>query len=191
MGNYKAARSHYEQRFPELLEEDKPEIGTMNYLIAIDLAAVLQKTGEQEKADSLLNDALTYTQSIQRLGVFGYKIADVDISDATIELKDLLGDKSYTITDLSMCITAREGYLLATRIKQVEGIYMMTGAACPFEAEQKDILLKGLTPGKVAARRGKKKKPQGLQRKDYGAYFFKQYKRIGGIKFITIDEYEV
>ena len=108
---------------------------------------------ESEDYRELLEEEKAVVQGMTTTYYSFFEIADVDISDATIELKDLLGDKSYTITDLSMCITAQEGYLLATRIKQVEGIYMMTGAACPFEAEQRDILLEGLTPGKAAARR--------------------------------------
>jgi TolB-like protein/tetratricopeptide (TPR) repeat protein len=78
-GNYIKARAHYEERFPELLAVNKPTIGAINFRVAIDLAAVLHKTGEQERADWLLNGSLTYMQGIQRLGISGYGNSDVQI----------------------------------------------------------------------------------------------------------------
>ena len=77
-GNYRAARSRYAQYYPDLLSDD-PGIGPTNYRAAVDLAAVLQKTGEQERADRLFNDALKYIQGIRRLGYTGYGIRDVEI----------------------------------------------------------------------------------------------------------------
>lgn len=79
LGQFAKARDRYEKSFPELLAKDKPRIGRSNYRAAIDLAAVLQQTGEQERADWLLNDSLKYIQSNPRLSVFGYGIKDVDI----------------------------------------------------------------------------------------------------------------
>lgn len=116
-----------------------------------------------------------------------FEIAGINPREATVQLKDLLGDMTYTITDLSMSHTARQGNLIATRIKQIEGIYMMTGAACPFEAEHKEVLLTGLMARKTVVKKGKKRKLHGLQKTDYSAYFFKQYKRISGIKFVTFE----
>jgi TolB-like protein len=78
-GNYIEARARYEKYYPELLAENKPKIGALNYLAAIDLAAVLQLTGEQERADWLLDESLRYMQGIQRLGIGGYGIRDVYI----------------------------------------------------------------------------------------------------------------
>jgi tetratricopeptide (TPR) repeat protein len=72
------ARALYEQSNPELLSEDDPKIGTNNYDIAIDLALVLIRTGEQERADLLLDHSLEYIKTIPRLG-FGHGIADVQI----------------------------------------------------------------------------------------------------------------
>ena len=46
---------------------------------AIDLAFVLAKTGEQDRADYLLNRSLAFIQGMFRHGVKGYGIADVQI----------------------------------------------------------------------------------------------------------------
>jgi len=115
-----------------------------------------------------------------------FEVLDVNPSEGTIELDDLLGEGTYTIRDVNMSRSARTGYLLAARIKQIEGIYMTTGAACPFEAEQKQLLLDGLEPRKISV--GKKKKTKKVQRSDYSAYFFKKHKQIGGIEFLTMEE---
>jgi hypothetical protein len=64
---------------PEFLNEDDPKPFSDNYLEAIDLALVLSKTGEQERADLLLNRSLQYIQTIPRLGWLGYWVADVQI----------------------------------------------------------------------------------------------------------------
>ena len=76
-GRLAEARALYERFHPELLSEDDPRIDD-NYDIAIDLALVLIRTGEQERADLLLDRSLEYIQTIPRLG-FGYWIADVQI----------------------------------------------------------------------------------------------------------------
>jgi len=79
-GRYSEARGLYEKSFPELLNERDPKID--NYwrsTAAIDLALVLSKTGEQQRANLLLNRSLHYIQTLPRLGNAGYWIADVQI----------------------------------------------------------------------------------------------------------------
>jgi tetratricopeptide (TPR) repeat protein len=78
-GRYLEARAAFEKIAPELLNEGSPEIGSRNYRAAIDLALILSKTGEQQRADRLLESSLQYIQRIPRLGFFGYGIADVQI----------------------------------------------------------------------------------------------------------------
>ena len=117
-----------------------------------------------------------------------FEVKNVDPSESSLEFKDLLDTQTYTITDINLSRTAHTGYLLAARIHQTEGIFMTTGAVCPFGVEQKQNLLDGLEPKKISA--GKKKKTKRLQRSDYSAYFFKRYKRTEGIKFTTVDEIE-
>jgi TolB-like protein/Flp pilus assembly protein TadD len=62
-GRYAAARALYEENYPELLQDEKPEINPSNIGLAIDLALVLSQTGEQERANLLLNLALQYIGS--------------------------------------------------------------------------------------------------------------------------------
>jgi hypothetical protein len=62
------------------VNEDDPKIDNMTiYVAAIDLALVLSKTGEQERADLFLDRSLQHIQTIQRLGGGGHWIADVQI----------------------------------------------------------------------------------------------------------------
>lgn len=59
-GRYADARALYEENYPELLHDEKPEINPWNLGPAIDLALVLSKIDEQERANLLLNLALQY-----------------------------------------------------------------------------------------------------------------------------------
>jgi tetratricopeptide (TPR) repeat protein len=78
-GNHSVARDRYAMFFPELLSEEKPGVDYFNHRAAIDLALVLLRTGEQERADLLLSEGLAYVQGSQRLGWYGYNIGDVEI----------------------------------------------------------------------------------------------------------------
>jgi tetratricopeptide (TPR) repeat protein len=76
-GRYAEARGLYEKSFPELVNEDDPKIDNIErYVAAIDLALVLSKTGEQERADLLLDRSLQHIQTLPRLGIRGYWISD-------------------------------------------------------------------------------------------------------------------
>ena len=71
-GRYAEARALYEEHYPELLHDEKPEINPGKIQLAIDVALVLSKIDEQERANLLLNLAL---QSIgTRSGVAGAQI---------------------------------------------------------------------------------------------------------------------
>jgi tetratricopeptide (TPR) repeat protein len=78
-GRYLEARAAFERIAPELLNEDFPKVGSVNYRAAIDLALILSKLGEQQRADRLFEDSLQYIQKIPRLGLIGYHVADVQI----------------------------------------------------------------------------------------------------------------
>jgi len=81
-GRYAEARALYEKTHPKLLNDNDPKVGRMNWewAAAIDVALVLSKTGEQERADLLLNLSLQQIQTFPRLGWGdGYGIADVQI----------------------------------------------------------------------------------------------------------------
>jgi TolB-like protein/Flp pilus assembly protein TadD len=98
-GRYLEARAAIEKIAPELLNEDFPKVESKNYRAAIDLALILSKTGEQQRADRLLESSLRYIQQIPRLGDYGsgYGIADVQIYA-------LQGDKQKTLSALQRAI---------------------------------------------------------------------------------------
>jgi tetratricopeptide (TPR) repeat protein len=75
-GRPAGARALYQRIRPELLSDDDLIIDRGNYEAAIDLALVLIRTSEQERANLLLDRSLEYIQTIPRLG-YGYWIADV------------------------------------------------------------------------------------------------------------------
>jgi tetratricopeptide (TPR) repeat protein len=76
-GRYAEARARYERGFPALMQEGEPTIDEDNYEAAIDLALVLIKAGEQERADLLLDRSLMLLPTIPRLGASGHRISDV------------------------------------------------------------------------------------------------------------------
>ena len=78
-GRYLEARTLYEEFFPELLSERDPEVDFRNYIAAINLALILSRTGERERADWLLERGLAQIQRRPRLGSQGYGIADVQV----------------------------------------------------------------------------------------------------------------
>jgi tetratricopeptide (TPR) repeat protein len=78
-GHYDDARARYARAFPDLLIAGEPTVNEGNLEPAIDLASVLIKTGEQERADLLLDRALMILPTIPRLGMDGYGISDVRI----------------------------------------------------------------------------------------------------------------
>jgi TolB-like protein/Tfp pilus assembly protein PilF len=78
-GDGQAARARYAKAFPELLRATPPTIDGQNYQAAADLAIVLQKTGERERANQLLDRSEQFIRTLSRLGEFGYGITDVQI----------------------------------------------------------------------------------------------------------------
>ena len=62
-----------------MLNEGDPTVDGSNWGAAIELAPVLAKTGEQERANLLLNRSFQYIQTLPRVGAAGYGIADVRI----------------------------------------------------------------------------------------------------------------
>jgi len=78
-GRNEVARSRYARAFPELTEPELPEVQASNYRAAVDLALVLQRMGEVERADDLLERSMEVIRKLPRLGTNGYWIADVRI----------------------------------------------------------------------------------------------------------------
>ena len=73
------ARAFYQTHYPALLNNNEAVIDYTNYRQAIDLALVLIRTGEQDRADDLLDHSLAFVQDMFRLGFVAYGIADVQI----------------------------------------------------------------------------------------------------------------
>ena len=78
-GRAAEARALYQTHYPALLNDNEPVINRTNYRQAIDLALVLAKTGEQDRADYLLDRSLAFVRGKPRLDFVGYGIADVQI----------------------------------------------------------------------------------------------------------------
>ena len=75
-GRYAEARARYESAYPELFE-DELDTAEVDHSVLIDLALVLIQTGEQERADLLLDLSLAHVKTLPRLGPGGYGIDDV------------------------------------------------------------------------------------------------------------------
>jgi len=80
-GTPEDAAAWYERANPELFDEADPGVDFQNYRRAIDLANVLQQTGDNKQAALLLEQAMAFVKSGQviRLGFDGYGISDVQI----------------------------------------------------------------------------------------------------------------
>jgi len=90
-GQYEQALDVYSTTYPELLDNPGLTIGLDNYRAAIDLALVLQKTGEWAKANDLLDQCHDFIRERPRLGYWGgYWISDVLILALKGEKKEAL-----------------------------------------------------------------------------------------------------
>ncbi|MCH7893926.1 MAG: tetratricopeptide repeat protein [Proteobacteria bacterium] len=69
----------YNERYPELFEDELPEINRFNYAAAIHLLRHLLQQGAQERADILAEHTLAFLNSQPRLSFYGHYIADVEI----------------------------------------------------------------------------------------------------------------
>jgi predicted Zn-dependent protease len=93
----KAARARYASIYPELQSATNPKVDASNYQAAIDLAVLLQKTGELDRATELLNGSEQAILSISRLGFAGY-YAGYGIADVRIHA--LRGDTAKSLAAL-------------------------------------------------------------------------------------------
>ncbi len=76
-GRSEVARARYARAYRELTEPEIPDVNVTNYPVAVDLALVLQLTGETDRAEDLLDGSLEVMESLSRLGVNGYWLNDV------------------------------------------------------------------------------------------------------------------
>jgi tetratricopeptide (TPR) repeat protein len=78
-GQSDAALRRYRAARPDLIDGEDSEVNATNWGWAIQVANVLAKVGERERADKLLNKALLAIGSTPRLGYGGFGISDVEI----------------------------------------------------------------------------------------------------------------
>ena len=78
-GDFATARARYAKAYPELFAKDLPTVAYRRAFAAIDLAPVLQQSGDGERALALLNYSEPYLRTIPRMGFAGYGIRDVAI----------------------------------------------------------------------------------------------------------------
>jgi len=78
-GDTAAALARYRQAFPEFLEKTSPRVDEVNYSAAVELALVLQKSGELERAAQLLEASELVIRRLPRLGASGYGVTDARI----------------------------------------------------------------------------------------------------------------
>lgn len=72
------ARQRYAQAYPRLFA-DEPEVDAINLAAAIDVALVLQRTGERERAQRLLQQALRQVEATPAIHMHGPAIYDARI----------------------------------------------------------------------------------------------------------------
>ena len=92
-GAYAQARARYLKAFPELFENKLPALNARSARAIAYLALVLQRSGEERRAATLLNHSEEYFRTRPRMGFSGYGINDVSIHA-------LRGDKSLALTKL-------------------------------------------------------------------------------------------
>jgi tetratricopeptide (TPR) repeat protein len=90
-GDYAIARDRYSKAFPGLLTGAAPELTWNDFDSAIDLALVLQHTGERKRATNLLDRAEAYVRQFPRRGADGQGVGLYLIEEASIHA--LRGDK--------------------------------------------------------------------------------------------------
>jgi len=76
-GNPQAAEERYLESYAIFAGNDPVDIGIGNFRPAVDLAALLSDMGQEERANQLLQSALTYLPKQSRLGRLGIEIDDV------------------------------------------------------------------------------------------------------------------
>ncbi len=78
-GDYEKARQYTERRNPDFAADADPQVDRFNIANIIRYAFILQKQGEERRADSLLAKALPVVRGLPRVGLAGHGIRDVQI----------------------------------------------------------------------------------------------------------------
>ncbi|MGI9259703.1 MAG: tetratricopeptide repeat protein, partial [Gammaproteobacteria bacterium] len=78
-GDFDKAREYAELHDPEFAADADPKVGADNVADLIRYAFILQKHGEAQRADHLLDLAIEVVRTLPRIGLFGHGIRDVQI----------------------------------------------------------------------------------------------------------------
>jgi TolB-like protein/cytochrome c-type biogenesis protein CcmH/NrfG len=78
-GDYDKARVYTERRNPEFAADARPTVDRYNVANIIRYAFILQKQGDEDKADAILTAALPVVRDLPRVGIAGHGIRDVQI----------------------------------------------------------------------------------------------------------------
>ena len=78
-GDFEKARKFAELQNPEFAADANPEADKSNVASMVGYAFILQKMGENHRADALLQSALTVVRTLPRIGLGGHGIRDVQI----------------------------------------------------------------------------------------------------------------
>ena len=92
-GAYAQARARYLKAFPELFDNELPALNSRSARAIVDLALVLQRSGEEQRAAILLDHSEEYFRTRPRMGFSGYGVNDVRIHA-------IRGDKSLALAKL-------------------------------------------------------------------------------------------
>jgi len=78
-GDFDTARKFAELLYPDLAGDAIPMVDEFNVAGAIGYAHILQQHGENQRADALLEAAMTVVKTLPRIGLAGHGIRDVQI----------------------------------------------------------------------------------------------------------------
>jgi TolB-like protein/Flp pilus assembly protein TadD len=78
-GHLAAARARCASAAPELFVPGAPRVDGSNWPLAVEVATILQKTGESAQANALLDQVDALIRRMPRLGGGGFGIADVEV----------------------------------------------------------------------------------------------------------------
>lgn len=103
-GAYAQARARYVKAFPELFDDELPALNIRTAYAIVDLALVLQRAGEEQRATVLLDHGEAYFRTRPRMGNLGIGVNDVRIHA-------IRGDKSLALAKLREAEQAGWRYL--------------------------------------------------------------------------------
>ena len=78
-GDFDKARKYAELHDPEFAADADPQADASNVADLVRYAFILQKLGENKRADTLLKSAMTVVRTLPRIGLAGHGIRDVQI----------------------------------------------------------------------------------------------------------------